>query len=42
MLRDGDTLYVNAAEVPRVRGGRRHHVRVVVREGSAEAEDVWV
>lgn len=39
--RDG-TVYVNAAEVPRIRQGRHHHVSVRVDGEVAQAEDVWV
>ncbi|MCB9670109.1 MAG: metallophosphoesterase [Alphaproteobacteria bacterium] len=39
--RDG-TLYVNAAEVPRIdRDGRHHHVRLVLDGDTATATDVW-
>ena len=36
------TLYLNAAEVPRIRkDGRRHHVRLELHADHATAEDVW-
>ena len=38
----GDTLYVNAAEVPRVREGRRHHVALELLDGPARATDQWL
>ena len=37
-----DTLFINAAEVPRHRDGRRHHVRLTLDADHAEAEAVWV
>jgi uncharacterized protein (TIGR04168 family) len=45
-LRKGDTLYVNAARVPRhlhtPSGTRRHHVAVGFVDGQMHAKDVWV
>jgi len=38
---DDGILYVNAAEVPRVRGGRRHHVALELDDEGARAEDRW-
>lgn len=38
--RDQGILYVNAACVPRVRDGRRHHVSLTLAD-QASAEDVW-
>lgn len=42
--RASDTLYINAAEVARIRAGgtRRHHVALRVDTSGAEAETVWV
>jgi len=40
--RQDGTLYVNAAEVPRVREGRRHHVALELLDGPARATDRWV
>lgn len=43
MVRDEeDTLYVNAAEVPRARDGARHHVELVIEGGRATARDLFV
>lgn len=39
--RDG-VVYVNAAEVPRIRGGRRHHVAVSIDAHDVTVEDVWL
>lgn len=39
----GGTLYVNAAEVPRIdRDGRHHHVRLTLEDDRVLAEDVWL
>ncbi len=35
-------LHVNAAVVPRVRSGRRHHVLLRLIDGAAQAEDRWI
>jgi hypothetical protein len=37
-----DTLYLNAAEVPRVRKGRRHHVQMTLTTDAVVAEEVWL
>jgi len=45
--RDG-TVYVNAAEVPRIvrdrqaGSARRHHVELCIESGICEARDVWI
>lgn len=36
-----ETLVVNAAQVPRVQRGRRHHVLLTVEDGAARADTVW-
>lgn len=41
-VRRSGVLYVNAAEVPRIRAGGRHHVALRISEEEATAEDVWV
>ena len=43
-LRREQTLYVNAAEVARIRSGgeRRHHVALNLRDNQASAKTVWV
>jgi uncharacterized protein (TIGR04168 family) len=42
LVDDAGACCVNAAEVPRVRDGRRHHVRVVIGPEGATAEDRWL
>jgi uncharacterized protein (TIGR04168 family) len=41
IVAQGGVLYVNAAEVPRVRAGRRHHVRLSWDGVGWSAGDVW-
>lgn len=43
LVRD-NTLYINAAEVARIRGGgtRRHHVRLTFTQAGVQAEQIWV
>jgi uncharacterized protein (TIGR04168 family) len=41
-VQEQETLMINAAEVPRVRQGRRHHLRLTIEDGVASAEDVWI
>ncbi|MES1934881.1 metallophosphoesterase [Salinisphaera hydrothermalis] len=42
--RQDDTLYINAARVPRIEqgGGRRHHVCLSLEDISVRAETVWI
>lgn len=42
--REQDTLYINAARVPRIeqRGTRRHHIRLTIDAAGYHAETVWV
>ncbi len=41
-LRERGVLYVNAAQVPRHRRGRRHHVLLTLESGRIEAEERWL
>jgi uncharacterized protein (TIGR04168 family) len=42
IVEDEGTAYVNAAEVPRIRGGRHHHVAVTVEPERVSVEDRWL
>jgi uncharacterized protein (TIGR04168 family) len=37
-----DTLYVNAAEVPRIQNGKRHHVKIILSKEGVSSEEIWV